>query len=267
MTPLAHRLAKELIAGTNPNWSANKAALRESLYGIHCFECTAILPLLNELSIQAARVGEEIERTMGRFGFLPAPKTWIEFIRTKGERIALLAEQSAQDEEICFVTLFWDDFAQPIGTIHLKTCTYDIPDRQMIIPQTLADDFSNDGIDPAFAPKALISMLQGILTLINTPRIIGRRQVMPHVGLERKLVKKFGAGKFPLQAWTEIKLQVAKPIEIDDGLPHEAHLTGKRALHFCRAHLRVQNGQLVYVSSHWRGDAAIGIKQSRYVVQ
>lgn len=266
MTPLAQRLAKELISSKNPHWVSNKEALRKSLYDIHCFECTAIIPLLEELGIQAAKLGKGIEKTMGRFGFLPAPKTWVEFKRLNGERMSLLAEEYHKDKEITQVTLFWDDFAQPLGTVHLPTCTYDVPDVQMIVPQTLIDDFKRNGIDPSYAPSGMLSMLQGFLTLINTPKIIGRRQNMPHVGLERNLVKKFGAGKFPLHAWTEIKLEVTKPIEIDDGEPHEAHLTGRRALHFCRAHLRIQSGKLVYVSSHWRGDAAIGIKQSRYVL-
>jgi hypothetical protein len=98
--------------------------------------------------------------------------------------------------------------------------------------------------------------------LINSPKVIGRRQFMPH----KVLVKNFTGGSFPLHAWTEIRLEVSKPPEIDDGGPHEARLTGRRALHFCRAHLRIRYGQLEYVSPHWRGDPSVGIKQSRYIV-
>jgi hypothetical protein len=112
----------------------------------------------------------------------------------------------------------------------------------------------------------VVGVTVSLLALINSPRIIGRQQHMPSRVLEQKLTRGFGVGKFPLHAWTEIKLEVAKPIEIDDGEPHEAHLTGRRALHFVRKHLRLWNGELIYVTSHWRGDPALGIKQSRYRV-
>jgi hypothetical protein len=37
----------------------------------------------------------------------------------------------------------------------------------------------------------------------------------------------------------------------------------KAAVRFCRACLRIRNGALEYVSPHWRGDAAVGIKRTR----
>ena len=114
---------------------------------------------------------------------------------------------------------------------------------------------------------ALMAYAELAMILINSPHIIGRRQHMPHAGLERQLTRGLAGGKFPLHAWTEIKLQVAKPVEIDDGEPHEAHLTGRRALHFVRKHIRIRLGQLEYVSAHWRGDPSIGIKRSRYTVK
>jgi hypothetical protein len=103
------------------------------------------------------------------------------------------------------------------------------------------------------------------LALINTPRIIGRRQHMPHQGMQRKIAAgKKMVGKFPLKAWTEIKLEVMPPVI--DGGQHEARLTGGKALHFCRAHLRIRMGHLERVSAHWRGDPSLGIKQTRYSV-
>lgn len=88
---------------------------------------------------------------------------------------------------------------------------------------------------------------------------------MPHRGLERALIANQKlVGKFPLHAWTEIKLHVTPPKEAEG--EHEAHLTGERALHFCRAHLRIRLGRLEVVKAHWRGNPAIGIKQSRYTV-
>jgi hypothetical protein len=71
------------------------------------------------------------------------------------------------------------------------------------------------------------------------------------------------AGRYPLGAWNEILLHVTPPQEADD-TEHEAHLTGSRALHFVRCHLRIRLGQLELVSAHWRGDAGLGIRRSRY---
>jgi hypothetical protein len=72
-------------------------------------------------------------------------------------------------------------------------------------------------------------------------------------------------GRFPLRAWTEIKLEVTPPKY--DGTEHEAMLTGGKALHFCRAHLRIRLGRVELVSAHWRGDPSLGLKRTRYSLQ
>jgi len=101
------------------------------------------------------------------------------------------------------------------------------------------------------------------LALINTPRIIGRRTRLPHAGLQRKLAAMHHmVGKYPLQAWHEVVLEVGPPKV--DSREVEGRLTGARALHFCRAYLRVRNGMVEIVNAHWRGDPALGIKQTRY---
>jgi hypothetical protein len=86
-----------------------------------------------------------------------------------------------------------------------------------------------------------------------------------HKGLARELKhSKLGFG--PLRDWHEIKLEVTKPRDVDDGEAHSDVIIGKRALHFCRKHLRLWNGRLIPVREHWRGDASIGIRRGRYVV-
>lgn len=127
----------------------------------------------------------------------------------------------------------------------------------------VVDAFPRWALDYA---KNWSGLLLCLLAMINTPRIVGRRQHMPHRGLEKDLLRaRPVVGKFPLHAWTEIKLEVSPP-RIENSDVHEAHLTGARALHFCRAHLRIRNGYLEIVRAHWRGDASLGIKQSRYSV-
>jgi hypothetical protein len=103
------------------------------------------------------------------------------------------------------------------------------------------------------------------LALINAPRVIGRKQHMPHERIEREQLKQLGlVGKFPLRAWTEIVLTVA-PADNRTGEPStEAHLTGEKCLHYCRTHLRVRLGTLEYVEGHWRGNPALGMKRNRY---
>lgn len=73
-------------------------------------------------------------------------------------------------------------------------------------------------------------------------------------------------GKFPLNAWTEIMLEMTPPPAPEGPSTCEVRLSGTKALHFCRAYLRLRLGRLELVSSHWRGDGALGIKQSRYVL-
>jgi hypothetical protein len=105
------------------------------------------------------------------------------------------------------------------------------------------------------------------LALINSPRIIGRHQHMPHERAERDKLKDMKlVGKFPLRAWTEIILKVALPDDRSGEASTEAHLTGERCLHFCRSHIRVRMGLIEYVAGHWRGNPALGMKRSRYVV-
>jgi hypothetical protein len=180
--------------------------------------------------------------------FLPAPRTWIEHRGTK-HLANFLVEVDDQwidhfvvyDPSVRDEWLFWK-----VARINRQTARTHSRD---------VSSFEDQG-----------DWIKAALALINTPKIIGRRQHMPNRALERELTRKMGVGKFPLHAWTEIYLQVSKPPEIDDGEPHEAHLTGQRALHFCRKHLRVRLGRIEYVSAHWRGDPALGIKRSRYTL-
>ena len=114
------------------------------------------------------------------------------------------------------------------------------------------------------AQQYLTAMLYSFLGMINTPRVFQRNVHSPHIGLQRKLVAaKSLVGKYPLGAWTEILLKVPGP-ESGGGVAAAGYLTGERALHWCRAHLRYRLGQWEIVKDHWRGNPAIGIKRSRY---
>jgi hypothetical protein len=264
VTPLAYKLAKQLVLPVKrrePFWAANFPNLRRALTDIHCFEVSAAIPMIEELASSTSSMSEDqCDAFFGRMCFLPAPKTWLEWRHPGvGQRIALLLTERKDDW--ADVEIFFDGSeirtAGYAGKISLNDSTWSCPGVDVATPKEWE-------ILPGKAINGFLAAAHYILVLINTPRIIGRRQHMPHRGIERDLTAKMGRGKFPLHAWTEIELKIAKPTEIDDGEPHEAHLTGRRALHFCRAHLRIRLGRLEYVTSHWRGDPALGIKQSRY---
>lgn len=247
MTPLAFRLAKEMLTPAKDRTFNDNAGLLARLGDIHCFELTAVTPLMDELA-KHIRLGHIDDRT----SFLPAPKTWIETRYQGGTRLAWFLEEAVDKSTARIVTSFSDDQTGQFGSAAQGEIR-------------LGEREQGGFVDP-IAPQA-VHLILAALAIINTPRIIGRQSHAPHRGLERRLLSMRGViGKFPLHAWTEIKLKVADIRDADDE-PEEAHYTGERALHFCRAHLRVRLGRVEIVRSHWRGDASLGIKRSRYVME
>lgn len=293
MTPLASRLAKQLVVPKRKRWLTDEGCtlVRQHLDDTHCFEVTAAVELERELRDTVQKQGaQDGSQFIGQYVFLPAPKTWIEYFHPQlGRHAFSLIETPTDDATAAFATWFIDDAINPLGWISLVSDDYRVaawPDDPMrrfrlslptdraaetvvcdlieLLARSHGDGSQSSGV--GLLAQYLMSCIHMFLIVINTPRIVGRKQHMPNRNLERKLMQKLSAGKFPLHAWTEIKLEIAKPPEIDDGEPHEAHLTGRRALHFCRKHIRIRNGKLEYVRAHWRGDPAIGIKRSRYVL-
>jgi hypothetical protein len=107
-------------------------------------------------------------------------------------------------------------------------------------------------------------IIYALLAIINSPKVVARREHAPSKVLERKL--KVGRGKgFQLQPWHEIVLDV-DPGPKGDEAGHTGRLTGARALHFVRSFLRIRRGRLEHVRAHWRGDAAAGISRATYRV-
>jgi hypothetical protein len=101
-----------------------------------------------------------------------------------------------------------------------------------------------------------------VLDLINTPGLIGLRQHDPHRGLARKLMA-YRSGSYPLRGWSEVVLKhqtrIAEPTERHTGATYH------KCLHFVRSHLRhYRDGKVAVIPAHWRGDAALGIKRTRY---
>lgn len=245
MTPLALRIVKELTLPVKRRTFDDRAGLLQRMDDVHCFECSEVVELARSLKGHFPTHGIDERST-----FLPAPKTWIEWRNPSGRTGYLLEERNGAVR----ITGAVSDGSWAIN--HLLPLDYRSKAQNpnlLRLSQYLAD---GDESSEEFL---------ALLSIINTPRVIGRRQHMPHRGLERRLTRAMGVqGKFPLNAWTEIKLQVSPPKDMSGDASTEAHLTGQKALHFCRSHIRIRLGRLEVVRSHWRGDASLGIKRSRY---
>ncbi len=238
MTPLAMAVVKELIKKPQDRTIIDRVGVLNRMNDIHCFEVSGVLDTLVSMLDSAGDLVVDVRST-----FLPAPKTWIEFQVAGGDRVGWLIDE--EKDEILFI----DRTDRLLRTTSVSDLLASTDERWMQLA------------------VATSRVLLTAIVLINSPRLIGRRQHMPHRGLERELLRRRKiVGKFPLNAWTEIRLDIAPAIDAAADASVEAHLTGHRAFHFCRAHLRVRNGRPEIVRAHWRGDPDLGIRRSRYVL-
>jgi len=241
MTPLAQRITKELTLPLKDRTFNDEAGLLSRLDDVHCFEVSEVFVLAEQMVSDLEKRGEWLDD----YAFLPAPKTWME-INTELGRIGWLMEQREGSDSI--ILRLANSQKSNAQIEHLWS------GKSAGLNAVVGGEYSRH--------RRLIIAL---LAMINTPRLLGRKQHMPHRGLERRLAKAKGlVGKFPLHAWTELKLSISDIGKRADGTEHEAHYTGEKCLHFCRTHLRVRNGRLERVSAHWRGNPALGIKRTRY---
>lgn len=270
MTPFAQKVLNQTLALPvlpPPNtigWALMQPEMR-------CFEVSAVLDAATNLFKDgdeaykeaekggrtfnySAKAEAKIRSTAGEMLFLPSNLTWIEWKRSANDlrRVALcLMEQSGY----IAVIILNSHREQPIATFCFR------PRDQALHIENLEGEIDIDWA------SAYTTRLIALLAFINSPKIIGRREHPPHIGLQRKVARAQGkSGKAALRPWTEIKLSVTPPIRDTGNEDSEPTLTGAKALHFCRAHLRIRLGKLEMVRGHWRGDPALGIVQSRYKV-
>lgn len=252
MTPTFHAIAMETTKPLAQRRLVDPLGFVERLNEYHFFDVSSVLDLARDLGNRFVR-----SLPIGKMAFLPARWTALDFGKTEWGRWGVLLQGDGERASGCLVTI-------ENGVCRVSPGAFAFGLGDAATNKYGVTDNSAAGVNAA---GYLVPLIYGALALINTPRTIGRRQHMPHAGLQRKLAAAHGMpGKFPLQAWTEIILEVRPPV-IEGERVHEARLTGGKCLHFCRAHLRIRNGTLEYVSPHWRGNGALGIKQSRYDVR
>lgn len=210
MTPLAHRIVKELTVPLKHRLFQEKW-FAAHLSGAHCFDVTDV----HMMAVDLCRGEFEKIRGSSITTFLPAPKTWIEYRDKYGARTGWLLEEASSGSEFCDVTIVVHDDAQNAFQI--------LSEKRRI---SLSDGWINTyngETSPNFRGLDL-QLVVAFLLFINSPKVIGRTQHTPHRGLERALVRQQKViGKFPLHAWTEIKLRVSAPEDMSEREPGEAH--------------------------------------------
>lgn len=264
MTPLANRIVREITLPLKRRSFRDDGQLLGGMSDIHCFDVSEVEPLSKQLIMSGFDWGEEKLYAAARVSsFLPAPKTWIEWREDDGRIGALLAQQAGDVAAVQFAIGGPVAFFSVPGVLTLNLGEGAVREKDHLVVSKRTLDALGDDLVSGLAIR-----LHSMLALINTPKIIDRVVHPPHRGLERALRgTQKASGEFPLHAWTEIKLGINRPPEaIADDPTGDSKLTGQKAFHFCRAHLRIRNGKVEFVRSHWRGDPALGIRSGRYEV-
>lgn len=257
MTPLAHKLAADSALPFAKRRHDSTAKALGIFDGLHFFEVSGIVASCCDLAEEVAKRGAP-----ERAGFLPAPRCFLEWRNRNGRRQGVLLEGDLEDAavRIQHVADCGDEGVHligPPGILNLRKAGWGAfkYEHDHDRCRSLLAAFGEDGDEVILA----------MLAMINTPRVIGRRIHQPHAGLQRKLAAAHSMpGKYPLQAWHELVLEVKPPRDEGDRGPQQTILSGGKARHFVRAYLRINAGSLQLVSSHWKGDPALGLKQTRY---
>lgn len=257
---LHHQVLRQLTIPLANRRFVDAADVLGRMDDVHPFDVSAVLPAAGHLAVDI----DKRPQKCGKLAFLPAQRTWLEVGRVNGEGCAFYMEQSGSYAHVAGIFDGPDGF-ESRWMFRLPLAWPEASGWSEIewgwnSEEGASGDDWNDAAE-------MVCALYALLAMINTPRIIGRRQRMPHAGLQRELARAMGmTGKFPLLATTEILLEVTPPKDMGGHEPVATHLSGGKALHWVRSHLRVRIGSLELVSAHWRGDPSLGIKQSRYAV-
>jgi hypothetical protein len=266
MTPLAFELLEDLCGTFYLRWETAFAQwdydkVRPWLWAVmqevKFFECTAVLPLIHDLTRKMYMSYEEHDQVDQRLAFLPAPATWIEFNIAHFEELPdptrniddfrkysrWLSQGKPHsryriawiliDHEVTkLADVFVIGYEQPVKDERRMWVLYQWDGlplvhsnlkprrvRKYYVPKPAPHDLELmcEEYDKPMA-SVMDFMQYATLALINSPRVIGRQLYYPHMRDEREKLKKLKlVGKFPLHAWTEILLRVATRPEDHSG--------------------------------------------------
>lgn len=258
MTPLAQYLVRahlngDFAAPVDGPFRDAAAALAGS--AAQCFEVSEVWEMADALMRHRSYKHLEDPNL-----FLPAPVTWIEWTRTSDEerRLAVLVAEMAP--KTWKIQVFAD---KANGNIATGTAiTWIIEGNNVFFPIEHPNDLTPASQDFYIETTRMVS---AYLCVINTPLVVRQEKHEPRAELRRKLLRAGVIdGKTRFQPWVTIKLDVQTPSEIEGG---GSRMTGTKAFHFCRAHLRLRLGKVEWVRSHWRGDANKGVVNHDYRVR
>ncbi|WP_217577337.1 hypothetical protein [Mesorhizobium sp. GbtcB19] len=251
MTPLALQILNDLCLPLRSRQMQDPDNVLRHMPAAKCFECSALGDFMTSLARENPDPDPLYEA--GRI-FAPAPVTFLEMKSTNRFGVLLL-EKSDGSMELHAAT------DAMLGFLFIGVLKSSRQQGNVWFTQP-----SQTNVAMRDALLIAIGVVYQLF-LINTPKLLGNITRLPHAGLQKKLARAQGmTGKFPLFAWTEITLWAtpdgskanAENAEI------EAHLSGRKCLHFVRAFLRWRMGRPEIVSSHWKGDPSLGMRRSRY---
>jgi hypothetical protein len=266
VTPLYRRLVKRLTLPEKKREPLHDPhGLLADLSDVHCFDCGAAIEVAHYLLADRDEGGgAAINEVSHGVLFAPARRTWIE-CPIWGNRSAIFYDAieggSTKAKSISHIS--------DVGRLGIAVCRVAMPNGDGDLVQINEDFgrvFDTSAHSAADLSLSAFAHLMAFLAIINTPNIVDRAECQAHKSLAREIAKREGAA-FKLHPWHQIKLEIFKPRHISDGEPHEDVITGRRALHFCRAFIRIRLGRLEHVRSHWRGDPEFGIRQASYKVR
>jgi hypothetical protein len=227
-----------------------------------CFELTEAAGLLLSLVRDAKTKG--IAYAMS---FLPAPLTWLEMDVGGGRLVAIYLRELKEQllSELTYIEAN-DKYSKAVKFPPIQLLSDSDPDEWAITAtQYVIDNYQppSSREDTLKNVYNMVLFTYSALAVINSPRIVGRVDNQPMVKLSKDQGKRTGQ-PYRLLPWHRVQLNIT-PSARDGGDPART-LSGPRALHYCRQHLRIKRGKLEYVRGHFRGDAAVGISRSYYSV-
>ena len=261
MTPLAHKVAREITLPVSLRSFDDRAEVLPQIFDAQFFECSDVLEDAFEVAKSMHRSSYEPDELV----FLPAPLTWLEVRGPRGRFACLLKERTKTTFETSFV-LNEDNF--PMGPFISVATKKSLPLKNTAT--LLGMFFMGMRLrgDTPLTTELLGQfeyLLYALLAMINSPHAVDQHRRAPHAGLERELCRSIGNTHFKLRPWTELKLH----IEYHDDVSTESGSGDglRKALHFCRSHVRFRLGKLERVRGHWRGDASFGVVRKHYRVE
>lgn len=257
MTPLAMHIWEQKRLPIAQRTFDDQHQLLSRLDDFHCFDKTEVQDLVLTMANTMFNSREWPQELL----FLPAPKTWLEDSRD-GNVLAYFLQQAGVDR--AKLTLVGPTNASehfgfiPLGEPLARRLIVLSAEKSICIDERR--EFQRD--DEAL----ILALTAAALVLINGPGLCPQRK-LHH---SRPVAKRLGLrvnGSFPLLAWTELTLRVGEGEQKSWTGGRQGGRTDMMPLHFVRAHRRRINGEWRKIEAFWRGNAALGIKQTRYKVK